>query len=686
MSSQYNFKGILAILSQAITSAGGTPQVTYENNFKGIVQALEQLNTAIGSGGAITSVFGRTGVVIAVSGDYTTDQVTEGSALFFTNARARFALSASSPLSYNNTTGAFTIQQSSGSQSGFLSGTDWTTFNGKQSALGYTPLNTASNLSDLASVSTARSNLSLVPGTNVQTQSARLQEIVDAFAAASNGQVLRKNTGGTGIEYATVPDWANPGTIGSTTPNTGVFTTVGFAATAGAPTFTSRSAGTKVIIYPTVSPSSVDYAIGVQSNYQWFSVPTAGTGAGFKWYGGVTEIANLEADGHLTISGSLSASGSLTGASLTINSTRPISWGSSGANPPTFTSSSAGTKVIIYPAVSPSSVDYAIGIESSNQWFSVPTNSSSYGFKWYGGTTQVARISGSGELTLAGSTASTSTSTGTLTLTGSSSGIGLTGSINAAGYLAGKSFKFSNSDFNILIGEGAMPSFTPGVGQNNAAIGYQALYSNTDGVNNAAIGYQALYSNTNGVSNAALGYQTLYSNVDGTRNAAVGNYALYSNVSGQYNTAIGRYALYNMLGSSSVGIGHNAGYNETASNRLYIANAVTTNGYALIYGEFDNNLVRLGRQTAVNAVDVTGASTGNAPTIAAMGTDTNVNLSLSGKGTGRVVVNALQYSALSTAPASASATGTTGEVRIDANYVYVCTATNTWKRAALSTW
>jgi len=38
------------------------------------------------------------------------------------------------------------------------------------------------------------------------------------------------------------------------------------------------------------------------------------------------------------------------------------------------------------------------------------------------------------------------------------------------------------------------------------------------------------------------------------------------------------------------------------------------------------------------------------------------------------------------APSSASATGTAGEVRWDANYVYVCVATNTWKRSALSTW
>jgi hypothetical protein len=37
-------------------------------------------------------------------------------------------------------------------------------------------------------------------------------------------------------------------------------------------------------------------------------------------------------------------------------------------------------------------------------------------------------------------------------------------------------------------------------------------------------------------------------------------------------------------------------------------------------------------------------------------------------------------------PASASAAGTAGDIRWDANYIYVCTATDTWKRTAISTW
>lgn len=37
-------------------------------------------------------------------------------------------------------------------------------------------------------------------------------------------------------------------------------------------------------------------------------------------------------------------------------------------------------------------------------------------------------------------------------------------------------------------------------------------------------------------------------------------------------------------------------------------------------------------------------------------------------------------------PASAGAAGNAGDICWDADYVYVCVATNTWKRSALSTW
>lgn len=37
-------------------------------------------------------------------------------------------------------------------------------------------------------------------------------------------------------------------------------------------------------------------------------------------------------------------------------------------------------------------------------------------------------------------------------------------------------------------------------------------------------------------------------------------------------------------------------------------------------------------------------------------------------------------------PASAAAAGTAGDIAWDASYIYICTATNTWKRVAIATW
>lgn len=38
------------------------------------------------------------------------------------------------------------------------------------------------------------------------------------------------------------------------------------------------------------------------------------------------------------------------------------------------------------------------------------------------------------------------------------------------------------------------------------------------------------------------------------------------------------------------------------------------------------------------------------------------------------------------APATATSMGTYGQIAFDVGYMYRCVATNTWKRAALSTW
>jgi len=85
--------------------------------------------------GAVVSVFGRTGTVTAQSGDYTTAQVTEATNLYFTDDRARGAVAGSGVISYSSLTGIFSMAVADTTTDGYLSSTDWNTFNGKQSAL-----------------------------------------------------------------------------------------------------------------------------------------------------------------------------------------------------------------------------------------------------------------------------------------------------------------------------------------------------------------------------------------------------------------------------------------------------------------------------------------------------------------------------------------------------------------------
>jgi hypothetical protein len=76
---------------------------------------VAQLITQSG-GNLVSSVFGRTGVVVASIGDYNTDQVTEGQALYFSTSRARKIFSVttfntSGPATYDSSTGIINIPQ-----------------------------------------------------------------------------------------------------------------------------------------------------------------------------------------------------------------------------------------------------------------------------------------------------------------------------------------------------------------------------------------------------------------------------------------------------------------------------------------------------------------------------------------------------------------------------------------------
>jgi hypothetical protein len=137
-----------------------------------------------------------------------------------------------------------------------------------------------------------------------------------------------------------------------------------------------------------------------------------------------------------------------------------------------------------------------------------------------------------------------------------------------------------------------------GTGIRNTAIGTNVMPSNTTGQLNVSIGDQSMFSNLSGGTNTVIGVGALYSNTSGSENVALGRNAL-TNANANNNTALGFATLrQNVTGTNNVALGHQAGYNETGSNKLYVEMSTAVNGTdssvnnALIYGEFDNRIVR----------------------------------------------------------------------------------------------
>jgi hypothetical protein len=84
----------------------------------------------------------------------------------------------------------------------------------------------------------------------------------------------------------------------------------------GIPSTTNRSLGTKIILYPSLSSSILDYAIGIEDRNVWFSVDS--NESGFKWYQGSQATMSLQTRGNLVLHSTTNASGVGTGGALTI--------------------------------------------------------------------------------------------------------------------------------------------------------------------------------------------------------------------------------------------------------------------------------------------------------------------------------------------------------------------------------
>jgi hypothetical protein len=156
----------------------------------------------------------------------------------------------------------------------------------------------------------------------------------------------------------------------------------------------------------------------------------------------------------------------------------------------------------------------------------------------------------------------------------------------------------STVDYGIAIGGSALAT-----GGYSIAIGYFSGQGSS-GIWNTLCGFNTM-RNSSGDNNAVFGGRAMYA-TSGTGNTIIGQGAMDGGGSNNNNNvAIGTNAFFN--GSNNVVIGYNAASTSgTINNKLYIENSNSLT--PLIYGEFDNDLVRInGKLFVSNSLDVTGS-------------------------------------------------------------------------------
>ena len=149
---------------------------------------------------------------------------------------------------------------------------------------------------------------------------------------------------------------------------------------------------------------------------------------------------------------------------------------------------------------------------------------------------------------------------------------------------------FPHGDKNVYVGwkAGKGDSSTTSNSQ-NVGVGSEALTSISDGDENVAVGDQAGYSISTGDYNVGLGSDALRSVTTGHGNVGIGRLAGSILADHNYTVAIGYGAAQDAVTTSSVIIGHSAGYNNNGGdNNVFIGKSagvnVTTGGSNVMIG------------------------------------------------------------------------------------------------------
>ena len=262
----------------------GVVEIRIQNGFE--MDELHNVYAQSPNNGDILQYVSSTSLWTSVAGN--TDNIAEGLNLYFTDARVRAALSATSPLSFNSSTGAFSISQATTSTNGYLSSTDWNTFNNKQNALGFVPIGGSGSVN----------YISKFTGSTTISQSGIYEGVTNYVSIGNTNTTYNLDVTGTGRITGQL-------TLGSTITN-GTYTYTLPGAT-GTLALTSQIPSLTGYVTGTATSGQVSYFNGTSSiagsNNHFWDATNNRLGIGLTNPQRSLEIYSATADSHLRLSG-----------------------------------------------------------------------------------------------------------------------------------------------------------------------------------------------------------------------------------------------------------------------------------------------------------------------------------------------------------------------------------------------
>jgi hypothetical protein len=524
------------------------------------------------------------------------------------------ALSAIAPLSYNNSTGVFSITQANATTNGYLSSADWVTFNSKQGAL------TLGNLTESTSgVLTIVGGSNAIIGSGVSIQVKQASSSVNGYLSSIDWTIFSNKVpsdrtitiNGVTYDLSANRSWtiSSGGTSGNGTVN---YLPKWISSTVLGDSAISETASTATISLPYLSlvynnlpyvsldiknlNSAGSSSIRLINSGSSTRVLEVGWGGSTNAYANKLFVYDYTADQYPLVLNTSSAvfSGMLTGtgfktptgtalgflkANGTVDTSTYVSLSSFSAIEPLYYNNSTGTFNIVQ------SSGVSGGYLSSTDWTRFNNKVSTDRTITINGVTYDLSANRSWTISSGGITGNGTVKFIPLWLTSSTLGDSTIFQNAAGGIRMG--YTLADTDFTIatlkvkgklIIEEGDL--FIESV---NAQIGFSIscnsaanatgrnvfissgsnslVYSGSpnDASYNIGLGYDSLFSLTKGYDNISIGNNSLKANTLGYKNIAIGSNALSYNTTSHSNIAIGDLALnLNDSGLFNIAIGRNS--------------------------------------------------------------------------------------------------------------------------------